>query len=164
MSLLKRRYLLVLGLLATPLAAVLISCLRFCGNRPDGGGVWDRTLAGHTLPVQALVFDADGDTLTTVACHYRATHHGVEVATWDVGTGQHGATHTVSLGELLALSFAPGACTLAASGRDGTLQLWDTAISHEPMRLARDPFLRSACGMRPAVNRVAPSGDMTGRC
>jgi WD40 repeat protein len=142
MSLRKRRNLLATGLLAVPLTAALISHIHCNGNRSDElRGI---ALEGHTLPVQALALDPDGATLTTVACSLLNPSGQAEVIVWDTGTGLRRATRTVSLGELLTLTFAPGARTLAASGRDGTLRLWDTATWQEPQWLNQDRFLVSA--------------------
>jgi WD40 repeat protein len=138
----KRRNLLVAGLLAVPLTAALISHLHCNGNRPNE--LHGTALEGHQFPVQALAFGSDGATLTTVACSLLSPSGQGEVIIWDTGTGLRLATRTVPLGELLTLTFAPGARTLATSGRDGTLGLWDTATWHEQQRLNQDRFLVSA--------------------
>lgn len=131
MSLGTRRTLLVAGLLSVTLAAVLISRLSPLGNPPDRDEDRGTTLVGHTFPVQALAFGPEGATLTSAAYHFQSPRGAVEVAVWDSGTERRRAIRTEPLGELFALTFAPGVRTLACSGRDGTLRLWDTASRHE---------------------------------
>jgi WD40 repeat protein len=121
----KSRKLFVAGLVALTLAAVLISCLRPRGSQPGGGGDGGKALRGHTLPVQALVFSADGATLTSAA--YRLEVPKVEVTSWDVKTGAATATPTARLQALRDLAFTPGGRRWVTAGQDRSLWLWDAA-------------------------------------
>jgi WD40 repeat protein len=114
MALRKKRNLLVLGLLATPLAAVLISRLPSCASRPGKDEGQGRILTGHSLPVQALAFAPDSTTLTSAAFHIEGRTQGLEVTVWDLGTGQSVAKRTRHTGGILSLVFAPGGQRLAA--------------------------------------------------
>jgi WD40 repeat protein len=151
MMLRKRRHVLLTGILIIPLAAVLISRLPSCGNRPhrdeEGRGT---TLAGHTFPVQALAFGPDGATLTSAAFYTEGLTAGVEVMVWDAGTGHSVAKRIEHLGGIHSLVFAPGGRRLAAV-QERTLLLCDVAPWHE----------RRLEGLRPFASALAFSDDGT---
>jgi WD40 repeat protein len=122
----KRRKLLVAGLLSVPLGAVLISCLSSPRNRPEPEANGGKTLAGHTLPVLAVAFSADGTALTSAAYVLQEPRR-VEVMTWEVATGlpvEHRLGHPDAVH---CLALAPAGGALAASDPDGTLWLWEAA-------------------------------------
>jgi hypothetical protein len=108
MPLRNRRNLLVVGLLAVTLAAVLIGRPHCPASRPGGAEDPGVILQGHRSPVRALAFAADGTTLTSAAYNFQATQSGVEVATWNVGTGSPLAQRTAHPGPLIYLAFVPG--------------------------------------------------------
>jgi WD40 repeat protein len=127
----KRQHLLVTGLLASTLVALLVGHLYYPGSRPGEDEDWSITLTGHALPVQALAFGPDGTTLTSAAFHTLGRVKGVEVTVWDVAKAKAIVKHTEAPSAVLALVFAPGGQRLAAtSGR--TLMLWDVAPWREP--------------------------------
>jgi WD40 repeat protein len=82
------------------------------------------------------------------------------VIVWDTESGLRRTTHTVPLGELLTLTFAPRARTLATAGRDGTVRLWDTASWHEPTQLRKDPALVSALAFSPDGRQLAAADHL----
>jgi WD40 repeat protein len=123
------------GLLILSLATVLMSRLSSRGSRPGGDGDRDKTLMGHTFPVQALAFGADGTTLNSVACA-PGRPQTVEVATWDVGTGHLVTKRVEHLGALRSLAIAPDGQRLAAVVEDREVVLWDVAPWRERARLA----------------------------
>jgi WD40 repeat protein len=135
MSLRKRRTLLVAGLLAVILFTALISRLLPRGNPPGGDQDRDRTLTGHSFPVQALVFHPDGATLTSAAAYFSGTAPRLEVTDWNVATGQPGTKHPLPHQAVSCLSFAPGGRMLAVNGADQGTWLWDLAGPHEARRL-----------------------------
>ncbi len=122
----KRRHLLVIGLLVLPLTVVLMGQLPSCGNRPDTAPGQGESLAGHTLPVQAVAFGPDGATLTSAAFYTEGPTTGVEVFVWDRRADHPLAQHVNYPGAVRSLTFAPGGQRLAVV-REGTLLLWDLA-------------------------------------
>jgi WD40 repeat protein len=131
----KKRTLLVAGLLAVLVVTVLISRLHPRGNPPGGDEGRNFTLAGHTLPVQALAFSPDGATLNSAAAYLAATLTGLEVATWEVGTGHLLAKHRELPSTVHSLAFAPGGRRLAATVNDREVVLWDVTPWRERARL-----------------------------
>jgi WD40 repeat protein len=125
MSRSKKRKLVAIGSLALVCLTVLFSCLR----ERDSRAVEERpmVLARHKFPVQALAFGPDGATLTSAACYLRATHSGLEVAAWDVGTG-HPVRPCIEYPDApICLAFDRGGRALAAAGQDRSLWVWETA-------------------------------------
>src|SRR5262245_18851071 len=97
------------------LAAVLGGLLWQAGG-PDaqgGDGCHDRTLVGHTCPVRAVAFSADGATLASGdgGPHPR----GGEVRFWDVSTGEPRGGLPQRAGQVLALAFSPDGALLATA-------------------------------------------------
>jgi WD40 repeat protein len=126
-----RRNLLVTGLFTGLLAMVPISRLHYLGSESVQAKSLDATLKGHRYFVQALAFGPGGTTLTSAAYYPQSRETGVEIATWDVRTGQRTAQRTESPGPLICLAFTPDGRTLAAGLQDGALLLWDVAASQE---------------------------------
>jgi WD40 repeat protein len=144
MSLRKRRKLLVTGLLAATLSAVLYSEFHCPGKRSGGDEDRGKTLEGHKLPVQALAFDPDGVTLTSAASYLAPTAREVEVTDWDVATGKSTAKRAAPLKALRWLALAPGVRMMAAAGEDRGVWLLHTAWSHERRRLGEHgPLVRA---------------------
>jgi WD40 repeat protein len=136
MSRRNRRNLLVAGLLAVPLAAVLIARLHPRGNQPGGNEDRSKTLVGHTHPFQNLVFSPDGITLTTAAYYLGTTLPEVELTDWDVATGKQTAQRAAPLKALRYLAFAPGGRRVAAARvEEPGVWLWDTDAAYERRRL-----------------------------
>ncbi|MBE1532846.1 WD40 repeat domain-containing serine/threonine protein kinase [Actinomadura algeriensis] len=82
-----------------------------------------RALEGHTYPVIAMLFGADGKTMITGA---------ESVRTWDASTGREtGALATQGRTEypapLVSMALAPDGRHLATDGSDGDVILWDVA-------------------------------------
>jgi WD40 repeat protein len=150
MTLRKRRNLLVFGLAAITLSAVVISCRHPLGNRPDRGEDRDITLPGHTVPVQALAFGPDGTTLTSSAFYTKGRTGGVEMTVWDVRTGYLVTKRIEYPGGVHSLVFTPGGQRLAAV-QERDLLLWDMAPWRE-QRLE---------GPLPLVSALALSDDGT---
>jgi WD40 repeat protein len=145
MSLRKRRTLLVAGLLAVALAAVLIGRLHPRGNLPGGDVDRSKTLVGHTLPVQNLVFSHDGITLTTAAYYLATTLPAMKLTVWDVATGMPTAKSAAPLQAFRCLAFAPGGRRVAAAGlEESGAWLWDTDAAQQRRRLGEhDPLVCS---------------------
>jgi hypothetical protein len=131
----KRWKLLVAGLLAVTPAVAVISCLQLRWKPPGGIAYQRLTLEGHQFPVQALTFGPDGKTLTSAACYLGATQTGVEVARWDVGTGNLVDKRLEHPGAPRCLTLAPGGQRLAATVRDRDVVLWDVGTWRERGRL-----------------------------
>jgi WD40 repeat protein len=149
MALGKRQHLLAIGLLASTLVAVLIGRLHYPGNRPGEDEDRSITLAGHTLPVQALAFGPDGTTLTTAAYHIAAAAQSIEVTDWNVATGQPTAKRPAPLRAVHSLAFARGGRVLAAVCKGQGIQLWETGSSHQGRRLGEyNPLVRAVAFSR----------------
>jgi hypothetical protein len=114
MSLRKRRNLLVLGLLAAPLAAVLVSRLPSCTSRHGRDEGQGKILVGHSFPVQALAFGSDSATLTSAAFYTEGRTGSAEVSVWDVKAGCPVAKRITHPGAVLSLVFSHGGQRLAA--------------------------------------------------
>jgi WD40 repeat protein len=130
-----------IGSLALALLATLFSCLHDKG--PGANELRPTTLTGHTFPVQALAFGPDGTTLNSVACYLGATQTGVEVATWDAGTGDLVTKCLEHPGAIRCRpTFSPDGRRLAAAiGEDASVGdrevvLWDVRPWRERPRLA----------------------------
>jgi dipeptidyl aminopeptidase/acylaminoacyl peptidase len=133
--------------LALAVTAALVGSRSRTGS--PAGGDQPTALEGHRFPVQALAFSPDGDTLTSAACYLRSPD-GVEVAVWDVATGQPLRNRLEHSGAVLAAAFAPGGRALAAVVEGRALVLWDVAPWRERLRLA---------GERPPGHALAFAGD-----
>ncbi|HZU34420.1 MAG TPA: WD40 repeat domain-containing protein [Gemmataceae bacterium] len=132
----QRSKLFTVGLLALAVVAVLLSYPHFRGSPPDGEGSRDRMLLGHTLTVQDLVFDVDGKTLTSAACHLGVLHSGVEVASWNIPTGNCVTQHHAYPGTLRAITLAPDGRQLIATVDDRDVVFWNVTPWSELTRLA----------------------------
>jgi WD40 repeat protein len=149
MSSRKRRHLLIAGLGVVLLSSVWISCLDYLANRPDKAAARDRSLTGHTFPVQALAFSRDGATLTTAAFFVQHAPCEAEVAVWDVETRATTARHIQTLDNLFPLlALAPDSRSLIAV-REQSLWRWDLD----------SPRGRQLCPHQADVSALALSSD-----
>jgi WD40 repeat protein len=130
----KKRTLLALGGGTLVVLTAVLGCPR--GTDPRTAEDRPTVLEGHHLPVQALAFGPGGDTLTSAAYISPAIQTGVEVAVWDVRTGNRVAQHHEYPGALRFLTFAPGGQRLAATVGDREVVLWDVWPWRERARLA----------------------------
>jgi WD40 repeat protein len=155
----KSRKLFVAGFCALSLVAVLISCLHLRGSRPGGNGDREKVMAGHTLPVQALVFSPDGTMLTSAACFLGPdagrSEWGLEVATWDVRTGNLVTRCLERPGALRALTFAPGSQQLVATVGGREVVVWDAVPWCERARLPVPALFGSAIAVADDAARLA---------
>jgi WD40 repeat protein len=132
MSRSKRWKLPAIGCIALALLTVLAVRPGCTGRRRDPADEERVTvLNGHRWPVQALAFSPDGSTLVSGAYYPNVLARGVEVTTWEAGTGTPLAQRTEQLSRLRGLAFAPGGRRLAAIEQGRLLWLWDTADAHE---------------------------------
>jgi WD40 repeat protein len=146
----KKSKLLAVGFAPLALAAALLGRSGGTARRADAAGAGPiASLKGHQFPVQALAFAPDGATLTTAAYNLRAPLSGVELGTWDVGTGQPTARHVEHPGGPLALALGPGGQRLAVATQDRVLRL-GTAIPPHEWR---------SCEVRAPVQSLAFSAD-----
>jgi WD40 repeat protein len=141
MSRRNRRNLLIAGLPAAILVAVLSSCLHGLGKRPGQDQDRCTILLGHKFPVQALAFGSDSAALLSVACYLGATHTGMEVTAWDVGTSNSLRQCIVYPDTPSGLALDPGSRTLAAARQDRSLWVGDTARPHTWRRLGEHEAL-----------------------
>jgi WD40 repeat protein len=77
-----------------------------------------RTLAGHSAPIEALSYSADGKLLASVA------DDGLAIV-WDVATGARVADLTGHAGRVNAVAFSPDDHTVVTGGFDGRLVAWN---------------------------------------
>jgi WD40 repeat protein len=77
-----------------------------------------RTFTGHTAPVRALAFSADGQWLVTGG-------DDQTIRLWEVATGRLKLTVTGHQGPVTAVAFAPDGRILATGSEDTTVVLWD---------------------------------------
>jgi WD40 repeat protein len=75
-------------------------------------------LAGHKLPVWAVGFLRDGQTVQT------ASSDGT-VRLWDRATGTERSRYDFGIGKIYAADFAPDGLTCAAGGEQGRIVIWD---------------------------------------
>ncbi|MCI0701604.1 MAG: hypothetical protein L0241_11025 [Planctomycetia bacterium] len=75
-------------------------------------------LAGHKLPVWAVGFLPDGQTVQT------ASSDGT-IRLWDATTGSEKKRYDFGLGTVFCAAFAPDGLTCAAGGSDGKIVMWD---------------------------------------
>ena len=161
MSRRNRRNLLVAGLPAALLVAVLSSCLHWLGKRLGQDKDRCTILEGHKFPVQALAFSSDSATLISVACYLRATHTGMEVAAWDVGTSNSLRQCILYPDSPSGLALDPVGRTLAAARQDRSLWLGDTARPHSWRRLGEHEALVFALAFSSDGGQLA-TADFTG--
>jgi WD40 repeat protein len=93
-------------------------------------------LEGHRFPVQALAFDKDGTTWTSVAYFTSDRGSEVEVAIWNGKNEKRALPLTTPLRDLVALCFGSSGQTFAAAGKDRSVWLVDRA---SPRRLGESP-------------------------
>jgi WD40 repeat protein len=133
----KRKFVVAIGALALVCLMFLYSCLDDRSPRVDPGR--PTALKGHHFPVRALAFGPDGATLKSAASYLGASVGGIEVASWNVRTGQLEMKHVEYPGALYALrclTFAPGGQRLAATFAEREVVLWDVVSCRECARLA----------------------------
>jgi WD40 repeat protein len=89
-----------------------------------GSGKPLRTLWGHTQPVTALAFSADGQTLAS-----GSQDGGVIV--WDLASGAQAAVLPGHATPVHSLAFRPDGKLLASGSFDGSIKVWDVAGGKE---------------------------------
>jgi WD40 repeat protein len=149
----KKRTLLALGSCTLVVLTAVLGCPRGSGPRLDEER--PTVLEGHHFPVQTLAFGPDGQTLTSVACYLGATHSGVEVAIWDVQTGNRVVQHHEYPGALRSLTLAPGGQRLAATVQDQYVVLWDVLPWCERARLVVPALYGNSITLSDDANQMA---------
>jgi sugar lactone lactonase YvrE len=86
-----------------------------------------RTLQGHTLPVNALVFSPDGKTLVSAGDQ--------TVRLWEAATGKSQGILKGHTDTVFAVAISADGKTLASGSNDGTIKLWDVANAKEQATL-----------------------------
>ena len=89
-------------------------------------GAEDAVFRGHTMPVLAVRFSADGQRLVTCACAIDRPDRPHEIKVWDAGTGACLAS-LAGRGLLLSAAFSPDGRWVALAGQDGAVLLADWA-------------------------------------
>jgi WD40 repeat protein len=82
---------------------------------------------GHSVPVRAVAFSADGAVLATADT-------GGTVKLWDVATGKERATLPASSGAVLSLALSADGTLLAVGNEEGILTVWQTATHQQRFR------------------------------
>ena len=107
----------------------------------------DRTLVGHTLPIEALDFTADSKMLVS------GSRDGAAIV-WDAETGNPLFTITGHTGSVKALEFLEDNKTLISASSDGTLRIWETDTDNQqliPMKHERSIFCMALSADRKTV-------------
>ncbi len=126
-------------------------------RRDYGIRVWDlashtvaRVLDGHTGPVRALDFSADGSLLATGSADYT-------IRLWDMNTGEQLRVLWDHVGDVLDVDFSPDGSLLTSAG-DSMLRVWEVQTGD---RIARyDGYTEYAKGDKYVFNaRFAPDGN-----
>jgi len=86
----------------------------------------NRTLVGHTLPIEALDFSADSKTLVS------GSRDGTAIV-WDAETGNLLFTLAGHTGSVKALRFLENGKTLISIGTDCTLRVWETDTGNQQL-------------------------------
>ncbi len=86
-------------------------------------GAAPRPLAGHTVPVVCLAYGPDGKRLVSAAAD--PVNNRPEVLVWDLSAGRPLFPLTGSLELVTTAAFSADGQTIATSGWDQTLRLWD---------------------------------------
>jgi WD40 repeat protein/serine/threonine protein kinase len=87
-------------------------------------GAETAAFCGHTMPVFAVRYSADGRYLVTAACAIDRAELPHEIKVWDAASGGCLATRT-GTGLLLNAVFSPDGRWLALAGQDGAVRLMD---------------------------------------
>jgi WD40 repeat protein len=113
-------------------------------------GVLRTTLPGHTGPVSAVAFAADGSWLAT------AGTDGM-VRLRDAGTGLLLATLSGDIGPVSAMAIAADGSWLATAGEDRTVRLWNAANGRCSAVMRVEQSLR-CCAWSPLSDKIIVGG------
>lgn len=130
------------------------------------------TLEGHALPVQALAFAPDGQTLASGEGQPLSSKDGAlpesspgVIKLWDCATGKERSTLRGHAHGIYALAFSPDGRLLAAGGgrsnQAGEVKLWDLGTHQERLTLRGEEYPFRTVAFAPDGKCVAAgSGDI----
>jgi WD40 repeat protein/serine/threonine protein kinase len=112
---------------------------------------------GHTMPVLAVRYSADGRRLVTVACDIERDQRAHEIKVWDAQTGECLCSLT-GTGLVLSAAFSPHGRWIALAGEDGAVLLVDWAGSRNVVRFIGHKSLVAAVAFSHDGKRLASAG------
>ncbi|MEV6344958.1 pentapeptide repeat-containing protein [Actinoplanes sp. NPDC051851] len=121
--------------------------------------IWDavngtplRAMTGHTGPLRAAAYTADG--------RYLASAGDDEVVRiWDTATGHAAQTLTEHTGRIRAVAYGPDGRHLASAGDDETVRIWDTTTGQTVHLLTEHAGRLRALAYSPDGRHLASAGD-----